>query len=154
MRRKIAISAVLAVLVSSLAAGTTFAGKPSHGCPSTQSAEKGSRTWFIVNVDGWWVRTVDGFDAEFAYQQLGFTVYEGGGHSGPFTDQFDQFAADIGFGDGAGLEYFVKVTQWAVIDLNDNGWVCMKERPHTPGNPYYYFNGVDDQASTPYGETA
>ncbi len=66
----------------------------------------------------------------------------------------EDFAAAFGFGDGAGLETFVRVDQWAGIDHNDNGFVCMKRRPITPGNPAYFFNGVDDEPSSPSGESA
>ena len=48
---------------------------------------------------------------------------------------------------GISMEQATK--QWAEIDHNVNGLVCMKTRPHTPGNPAYFFNGVDDQASSP-----
>jgi hypothetical protein len=75
----------------------------------------------------------------------------GGGYSGEFTEEINAWAADFGLVDGAGLEVFVKVSQWAAIDKNENGLVCMKRRPITPGNPAYYFNGVDDQASTKNG---
>jgi len=30
----------------------------------------------------------------------------------------------------------------------------LKDRPHTPGNPAFFFNGVDDQSSTKRGESA
>jgi hypothetical protein len=92
-----------------------------------------------------WDITVAGFEAE------GIDVYEADGTT--FTAEFDQFAADFGFGDGAGLEEFVRVEQWAGIDHNDNGLVCMKRRPITTGNPAFYFTGADDQASTPRGDT-
>jgi len=145
MRRIITVSAGAAVVAAMLVAGATLAAKPSTGCPSTASEDNRDRVYFIVDVDEWWVNTVDGFEAE------GIPVYVGGGYSGEFTAQFDAFAADLGFGDGAGLEFFVKVTQWAEIDKNDNGLVCMKDRPITRGNPAYFFNGVDDQASTKHG---
>jgi hypothetical protein len=43
------------------------------------------------------------------------------------------------------------VAQWQAIDHNGNDLVCMKRRPITPGNPAYFFNGVDDQSSSPVG---
>jgi hypothetical protein len=33
-----------------------------------------------------------------------------------------------------------------VIDKNEDLLVCMKPRPITPGNPAYFFNGVDNTA--------
>src|SRR5918996_949203 len=83
----------------------------------------------------------------------GIDVYEADGVT--FTAQFNQFAADAGFGDGAGLEEFVRVEQWAGIDHNDNDLVCMKRRPITPGNPAYFFNGVwTTKRRPPSGDSA
>ena len=128
MRRRISISLALAVLVGSLTAGSALASKPTNTCPSSDSG------YFMVDVEEWWQITVEGVQAE-----------------GIAEEDYDAFAASLGFADWADLEYFVKVTQWAVIDKNGNGYGCMKRRPHTPGNPYYFFNGVDDQSSTPVG---
>jgi hypothetical protein len=128
MRRTLAISITLAVLVGSLTAGTVLATKETNTCPPFASSG-----YFIVDVDEWWEITVVGIEQE------------------GFTEGDDAFAQSVGFADWADLEYFVKVTQWAAIDKNDNGLVCMKRRPHTPGNPYYFFNGVDDQSSSPQG---
>jgi hypothetical protein len=57
----------------------------------------------------------------------------------------------FGLVDGEGLEFYVRFTQWATFDHNDNGFVCMMVRPITPGLPSYTFNGVDDQSSTSRG---
>ena len=64
-----------------------------------------------------------------------------------FTAQFDAFAADLGFGSGQELYEFVWWDQWAEMDKNEDLLVCMKDRPVTPGNPAYYFNGVDNTAN-------
>lgn len=133
--RRLVLSAVAAAVVLSLSATMVLGAKPSQGCAAGPSG------YFIVDRDEWWDITVDGFVVE------GFEVYEA---DGTFTEAFDAFAEAAGFGDGAGLEHFVRVDQWAGIDHNDNGLVCMKRRPITPGNPAYFFNGVDDQASVPH----
>jgi hypothetical protein len=134
----------LAILAASLGSlvlsSAVVAAKPATTCASAASG------YFVVNVDEWWDITVAGFEAE------GIDVYENDGVT--FTAEFNQFAADVGFVNGAGLETFVKVDQWAEIDKNQNDLVCMKDRPHTPGNPAYFFNGVDDQASSRNAESA
>jgi len=112
--------------------GTAAAKRPSANCPETNSG------YFVVDQDEWWGRTVAGFVAE------GIDVYEPG--TTTFTDAFDDFSAGAGFGDGQGLYDFIWGPQWAGIDKNHNWLVCMKERPHTPGNPAFFFNGVDDTA--------
>jgi len=133
--RRFLIPAVIACVLTLTLASATLAAKPAQTCGAAPSG------YFVVDVDEWWDITVAGFEAE------GIDVYEADGVT--FTQEFNDFAAEFGFVDGAGLEFFVKVTQWADIDHNDNGLVCMKTRPHTPGNPAYYFNGVDDEASSP-----
>ena len=136
--RRIPIVVAVTLLAVALAGPAAAAGKPSQTCGNAASG------YFVVNVDEWWDITVDGFEA------AGITVYE---DDGTFTQEFEEFAAAAGFGDGAGLEHFVRVDQWAGIDHNGNGLVCMKTRPITPGNPAYFFNGVDDEASSPGGDT-
>jgi hypothetical protein len=126
-----------ALLLSIGVSATALAVKPSTGCGAAPSG------YFLVDRDEWWAITVDGFVA------AGIDVYEADGVT--FTAEFNQFAADVGFGDGAGLEEFVRVEQWAGIDHNDNDLVCMKRRPITPGNPAYFFNGVDDQSASKEG---
>jgi hypothetical protein len=121
-----------------LAVPVALAGKPSNTCGAEASG------YFLVDRDIWWDLTVAGFEAE------GIDVYEADGTT--FTVEFDQFAADLGFADGAGLEEFVRFDQWAGIDHNANDLVCMKRRPITPGNPAFFFNGVDDEASSPLGD--
>lgn len=103
--------------------------------PAGGTCAAGPSGWERVDVDEWWERTVAGFAEE------GITVYDG---SGSYTAQFDAFAAGVGFGDGAGLEFFVRVTQWAAMDKNDNAFVCIKDWPNTNGTPGYFFGGVDD----------
>ena len=133
--RRISLGLATALLIATAVGPVAAAGKPAQTCGAAASG------YFIVDVDEWWDITVAGFEAE------GIPVYES--DSMTFTAEFDEFAAAAGFGDGAGLEAFVRVEQWAGIDHNDNGLVCMKRRPITPGNPAYFFNGVDDQASSP-----
>jgi len=137
MRRLLRATIASALLVI-LVVPVGFAAKPSNTCGAEASG------YFLVDRDIWWNITVDGFEAE------GIDVYEADGTT--FTAAFDQFAADLGFGDGAGLEAFVLGDQWAGIDHNDNGLVCMKRRPITPGNPAFFFNGVDDESSSPRGD--
>ena len=134
LRATLATSLLLVLTVP-----VAMAAKPANTCGAETSC------YFLVDVDIWWDITVDGFEAE------GIDVYEADGTT--YTAEFDQFAADAGFGDGAGLETFVRVDQWAIIDLNENDLVCMKRRPITPGNPAFFFNGVDDQSSSPHGDT-
>jgi len=138
--RRLVLAVLAATLLTAAAAPIVLAGKPANTCAAAESG------YFVVDRDEWWDITVDGFEAE------GITVYEADGVT--FTDEFNDFAAAVGFGSGAGLETFVRVDQWAGIDHNDNGFVCMKRRPITPGNPAYFFNGVDDEASSPWGESA
>ena len=132
--RRISLGLAMALLLATAVGPVAAAGKPAQTCGAAASG------YFVVDVDEWWDITVAGFEAE------GIPVYESGT---TYTDAFDEFAAAAGFGDGAGLEAFVRVEQWDAIDKNDNGLVCMKRRPITPGNPAYFFNGVDDQASSP-----
>ena len=61
--------------------------------------------------------------------------YVGGDPANGFTEEFDEFGAAAGFGDGQGVYDFVWGPQWAVIDKGGDGWACMKRRPITPGNP-------------------
>lgn len=138
--RRLLIALVAVMLLTAAAVPTVMAAKPANTCGAAASG------YFVVDRDEWWDITVDGFEAE------GISVYEADGVT--FTDEFNDFAAAFGFGHGAGLEEFVRVEQWAGIDHNDNGLVCMKRRPITPGNPAYFFNGVDDQASSPVGDSA
>lgn len=138
--RRLLIALAAVMLLTAAAVPTVMAAKPANTCAAAASG------YFVVDRDEWWDITVDGFEAG------GISVYEADGVT--FTDEFNDFAAAFGFGDDAGLEEFVRVEQWAGIDHNDNGLVCMKRRPITPGNPAYFFNGVDDQASSPVGDSA
>lgn len=136
MKRAFSIAMAAGLLLA--VAAPVGAAKPAEACAAAPSG------YFLTDRDEWWDITVDGFEAE------GIDVYEADGVT--FTAEFDAFAAEVGFGDGAGLEFFVRVTQWAGIDHNENDLVCMKRRPITPGNPAYFFNGVDDQSSAPSGD--
>ena len=134
--RRLILSAAAAALLLAATASVGLGVKPSNGCPSETSG------FFLVDRDGWWEVTVAGFETE------GIPVYEPG--TATFTAAFNAFAADFGFGDGAGLEAFVRGPQWDAFDHNQNGLTCMKARPTTPGvgNPAYFFNGIDDQSAS------
>lgn len=122
-------SLVLTAALSSVATAT----KPSYGCPADASG------YMLVDRDAWWDITVDGFAI------AGIPVYEADGVT--FTAAFDAFAAAAGFGDGAGLEAFIRGAQWAIVDKNGNDYACLKLRQVNPGNPGYFVVGVDDNAS-------
>ena len=128
-----------AIVVISLAAAlllpTAVIAAPGSDCPNSASGYE------EVGKQVWWDRTVAGFEAE------GIAVYVGGDPANGFTDEFDAFAADVGFGDGQGLYDFVWFTQWEAMDKNGDELVCMKARPITPGNPAYFFGGVDNLAA-------
>ena len=135
MRLPLLSLSVVALAAFLLAATPTFGAKPVGSCPAEPSG------YVQVDRDAWWDRTVLGFENE------GIPVYD----NGDFTEEFDEFAAELGFGDGAGLEFFVRVTQWDAFDLNRDGFVCMKDRPNTPGNPDYFLGGVDNTSSARKG---
>lgn len=133
MRRTATFLVVLVVLM--LLPASVVAGRPVAGCPDASSG------YDLVDQQTWWDRTVAGFEAEE------IPVYVGGDPANGFTADFDAFSADFGFGDGQGLYDFVWIDQWIGMDKNDDLHVCMKDRPITPGNPAYFFNGVDNTAS-------
>ena len=126
--RRLIFSAVICLVLVGTTTAVTLAAKPTPSCPSEASG------YFPVDIDLWWDITVEGFETE------GITVYEA---DGTYTAEFDAFTAAVGFGDGAGLEAFVRGPQWDKIDRNENGTACMKRRG--AGNPAYFFNGVDDR---------
>jgi hypothetical protein len=136
MRLPLLSTFVLALAAFLLTATPTLGAKPVGSCPAEASG------YTLVDRDAWWDRTVLGFENE------GIAVYD---NSGNFTEEFDELAAELGFGDGAGLEFFVRVTQWDAFDLNTDGFVCMKDRPNTPGNPDYFLGGVDNTSSARKG---
>ena len=135
LMRRVTVSIFAAALLLVLSATVAVAAKPTHTCPAAPSG------YFLVNSDGWWETTVEGFEV------AGIQVYEGDGVT--FTAAFNEFSAAFGLVDGAGLEAFVRGPQWDAFNKNETAFVCMKWRPVTPGNPGYLFNGVDDQASKP-----
>jgi hypothetical protein len=130
MRRIAALFGLAAALT--MVPGVALAARPVAGCPDDTSG------YFMVGQQTWWDRTVAGFEAE------GISVYVGGDPANGFTADFETFSADAGFGDAQGLYDYVWITQWNGIDKNGDLMVCMKDRPHTPGNPAYFFNGVDN----------
>jgi len=75
-----------------------------------------------VDREAWWERTVEG------------TEFEG------------VTAVDLGFDSEDALYEFVTVAQWAELDKNGDGLLCMKDGPNTPGFPDYLFIGVDNNA--------
>jgi hypothetical protein len=129
MRARVALlAAVLALLLVPAAA----AARPQAGCPDESSG------YFLVDLPTWWDITVEGFE------DAGIPVYVGGDPANGFTEEFDEFAAAFGFEDGQGIFDFIWGPQWDQIDKGGDGWACMKRRPITPGNPAYFFNGVDN----------
>lgn len=132
--RRIATAVALGALLA-LVPGVALAVKPVGACPNDASG------YVLVDQQTWWDRTVAGFETE------GIHVYVGGDPANGFTTEFEAFAVDFGFADAQGLYDFVWIDQWIGIDKNDDLMVCMKDRPHTPGNPAYFFGGVDDTAS-------
>jgi hypothetical protein len=132
MRRLAALFGLVAAVA--LVPGSALAARPVSNCPADSSG------YFLVGQQTWWDLTVAGFEAE------GVHVYVGGIPANGFTAAFDAFSADAGFGNGQGLYDYVWITQWIGIDKNGDLKVCMKDRPHTPGNPAYFFNGVDNTA--------
>jgi hypothetical protein len=139
MRRTIPL---VALLLSLLAPGIARAGAPIGECPNGTAAYFPG--WGTTDKQLWWDRTVAGFEIE------GIDVYEDGVTGNPgsgFTADFDLFADLAGFDGAAGLYDFVWVTQWDHIDKNGDGVICMHDRPHTRGNPAYFFNGIDNTAA-------
>lgn len=126
MRRMAGVVGLVAALT--LVPGIALAARPVAGCPAASSG------YTLVDQQEWWDRTVAGFVAE------GIPVYV----NGEFTAAFEAFSVAAGFGSARGLYDFVWIDQWAAIDKNGDLLVCMKDRPHTPGNPAYFFNGVDN----------
>ena len=86
-----------------------------------QRVSRRSLGYFLVDVDGWWDITVDGFEI------AGIPVYEEDGET--FTDEFNDFGAAFGLVDGAGLEAFVRGPQWDAFNKNETPFVCMKAGP-------------------------
>jgi len=130
-----AIITLLMAAMCVLAMPVGAAARPQAGCPNESSG------YFLVDLQTWWDISVDGFEA------AGIPVYVGGDPANGFTTEFDEFAASAGFGDGQGLYDFIWGPQWAQIDKGGDGWACMKRRPITPGNPAYFFNGVDNTSA-------
>ena len=129
-------SAIVVIsLVAALLLPTAVLAAPGSDCPNAASGyEK-------VGKQVWWDRTVAGFVAEE------IDVYVDGNPALGFTAGFDEFAAAAGFGDGQGLYDFVWFTQWDAMNKNGDAFVCMKNRPLTPGNPAYFFGGVDNHSA-------
>jgi len=138
--RTLATAGAAVVLLGLLAPSAALATKPALLCPA------GTSGYYLVDKDEWWANTVAGFEAE------GIQVYQSDGTT--FTKVFDDFSAAAGFGSAQGLYDFIWYEQWDGMDKNANGYVCMKNRPHTPGNPAFFFNGVDDQSSSKHGDAA
>src|SRR5215212_8965843 len=120
---------IAALAASVLGSSPASGAKPIRSCPAEASS------YVLVDRDAWWDRTVLGFENE------GISVYDNEGH---FTEQFEQVAVQLGFADAADLEAFVRGAGWESFDLNRDGFVCMKDRPNTPGNPDYLLGGVDN----------
>lgn len=111
-----------------------LAGSPNDSCPAAQAGFE------LVDLQGWWDNTVDGFETE------GIQVYVDGDPLNGFTEEFDDFAISAGFADGQALYDLIWGAQWDTINKNGDSYVCMKAYPRTPGNPAYLFAGVDNSA--------
>ena len=127
--KRLVVSAAAVLMLSALLAAPV-AARPPHACPADASQLQ------RVDVDEWWDRSVVG------WAEAGITVYDGSDYSA----EFDAWAQSVGFADGAAVEGFVRNAQWAEIDKNGNGYVCMRDQPNTPGTPGFIFVGVDDNA--------
>ena len=125
------LAAILAVLLMPVG----VAARQQAGCPNDSSGYQ------LVDLQTWWDITVEGFE------EAGIPVYVGGDPANGFTDEFDAFGAEFGLGDGQGVFDFIWGPQWDKIDKGGDGWACMKPRPVTPGNPAYFFNGVDNTSA-------
>ena len=132
MARLAALLLGMLLLVGS--AVPALAVTPNAGCPT------GASDFVVVDQQGWWDATVAGFETE------GITVYVDGNPANGFTAEFDAFAVSSGFADGQALYDYIWGPQWQRIDRNGDLLVCMKGYPHTPGNPAYLFNGIDNSA--------
>lgn len=132
MRPLLALPLAVAMLVGS--AVPTIAVKPARNCPNDSSG------WVKVDPAGWWAETVEGFGL------AGITVYVGGDPANGFTAAFDAFAVDVGFVDGQAFFEFIVGEQWDGIDVNQDGFACMKPTPINPANPGYFFNSIDNVA--------
>jgi hypothetical protein len=133
--RAIVAATLLTVSVTTVA----LADKPANTCGAAPSG------FFLADRERWWSETVAGFIV------AGITVYEGDGVT--FTDEFEELALAMGFADAAAMKDWILGEQWAALDHNQNGWLCMRLLPITPGNPGYFFAAADDQASSPWGGT-
>lgn len=134
LHTRMATAAVLAVLAAATLAGTISAAPPERGCPN------GTEEWMLVDQQGWWDETVDGFAI------AGIQVYVNDDPGQGFTAEFDAFMSSFGFAGGQGLYDFVWGPQWDHLNHNGDAFVCMKPRPVTPGggNPGFFFNGRDN----------
>ena len=97
---------------------------------------------FLVDLQTWWDITVDGFEDD------GIPVYVGGNprtgsrtsstSSPPLPGSVTGRASSTSFGVRSGRPTTKAVTAGAWHE---------KRRPITPGNPAYFFNGVDEHVS-------
>jgi hypothetical protein len=133
MRRFAILAALACGATALLVPGGALGAGPVGSCPPAASG--------FVQVDraGWWERTVAGFEAE------GIPVYD---EHGNYSAEFEAFARSWGFEDAAAFEHFILWgAQWARYDRNDDGYVCMKAGPRTPGFPAYLFVAMDNTAA-------
>ena len=136
MRRFALLAALACGAAALLVPGGALGAKPAGSCPAAASG--------FVQVDsaGWWERSVAGFAA------AGIPVYD---QHGNYTAAFEAFARSVGFDDAAAFERFIRGEQFAGMDRNADGYVCMKAGPHTapPGFAAYLFTGIDNNAARP-----
>jgi hypothetical protein len=134
--RRLFVVTVLTAALTAASVATAFAKPPTDAaCPTAASGFE------RVDRAGWWANIVDGFAT------AGIAVYEGDGST--YTPEFEAFALAFGgFESGQAFVDWILGPMWAGLDLNDNGFLCMKPMPVTTpglGNPGYYFNGIDDR---------
>jgi hypothetical protein len=135
MRRLFIVSVLVASLTAASVATALANPRVDGSCPA------GPAGFERVDRDGWWANVVAGFSV------AGIPVYESDGTT--YTEEFEAFAeAWGGFESGEEFKDWVLGDMWAGLDLNSNGFLCMKPMPVTTpglGNPGYYFNGIDDR---------
>ena len=133
MKRLIAASLAASLLLA--IAAPVLATSPGRGCPNESSG------WNEVDAQGWWDRSVEGFEL------AGIPVYVGGDPAGGFTAEFEAFAVSIGFADAQAFYEVIVGPQFEGFDKNGDGFVCMKPAQIVPWNPGYFFFPIDNASN-------
>ena len=120
-RTRLTIS--LALPVALLLMPVTVLGRsPGGSCPAQASG------FTRVTLEEWWLTTVE----------IGF--------GGDLDLAVETISALLGIEPTVDAAREAVMAGAAILDLNGNGSVCMKEFPDSNGQPYYAFNGIDDAA--------